>query len=365
MPGLLPRLDPSDVPLFAVYSMGPGDDIFAHFGHSALCVTDRAAPRGRCYNWGTADFSTPVPLTYEFVRGRAKFWVSEIELAPMVRYYELEDRSVWRQVMPLTSSQAIELRRLLDAATDESAKYYRYHHFQDNCTTRIRDLVDRVLDGALQELSDASPSGPTDRDYAKEGFRGHPWLLVVANLALGRVSDRPTTLWEGMFLPIVFRDAVEKATGAKPELVYERRGPPFGGAVWAGEAVLYALGAALAALILFARGRRSVSAIAAVLLGLVGAFLWTLALASAFSELAYNEVLLVLVPFDLALPLLRDPWVVRYLRVRLSVIAVSALLRAVGIFVQPLLPSLIFAGAPLASLLWARVRRSRAGPNNL
>src|SRR5262249_17408271 len=156
-------------------------------------------------------------------------------------------------------------------------------------------------------------------------------------------------------LPIVFRDALERSTGAKPEIIYERRGPPLGGAIWVGEAVLYAIGVALAALIILGRGRRGAAASAGRLHGLNRPLRASVGLASAFCELVYNEVLLILVPLDLLLGLLRDRWLVRYLRVRLSVIAIAALLRALGLFIQPLLPSLILAGAPLAALLWARV----------
>ena len=45
-------------PEIDVYTMGEGDDLFSHFGHAAICVTDTYSPRGRCYNYGTADFST-------------------------------------------------------------------------------------------------------------------------------------------------------------------------------------------------------------------------------------------------------------------------------------------------------------------
>ena len=61
----------ASVPTIDVYTMGIGDDVFAHFGHAAICVGSEDSDRGRCYNYGTADFSTPVPLTWDFIRGNA------------------------------------------------------------------------------------------------------------------------------------------------------------------------------------------------------------------------------------------------------------------------------------------------------
>src|SRR5207237_6669223 len=134
--------------------------------------------------------------------------------------------------------------------------------------------------------------------------------------------------------------ALESSLGAKPAILYQRRGPPEDGAVWAGDAWLVAIGIFLAVLIALAAriGRRRLAsrsarvgiAAAALPLGLVGLFLWTLAIASAFSELIYNEVLLILVPFDLAIPVLKDRPLLWYVRGRLLVIAIVSLLRATG-----------------------------------
>ena len=72
-------------PIIDVYTMGQGDELFSAFGHAAICVTDAEAPRGRCYNYGTADFTTPLPLTWSFIRGRALFWVSTTDVPHMLR----------------------------------------------------------------------------------------------------------------------------------------------------------------------------------------------------------------------------------------------------------------------------------------
>src|SRR5262245_3259388 len=229
--------------------MGVGDDIFEHFGHAAICVSDPESDRGRCYNYGTADFSTPVPLTWNFIRGRAMFWVSVADRERMMSWYRRADRSVWRQTLPLNEEQAISLAAALEKSTGESEKYYRYHHFLDNCTTRIRDHIDTVLEHTLSKRTGEPIDGPSYREYARQGFAGNAPLLVAAELILGRRSDLPTSPWEGMFLPEVFRRELEDKLGAKPVLVYERtkHDPP--GAQWLGRGLLVSIGAFLALLI--------------------------------------------------------------------------------------------------------------------
>src|SRR5581483_2002964 len=93
-------------PRIELYTMGAGDDLFSAFGHAAICVLDEQSPRGRCYNYGTADFRTPLPLTWDFIRGRARFWVSVADLPAMLWLYRQEDRTVYRQRLALSDEQA-------------------------------------------------------------------------------------------------------------------------------------------------------------------------------------------------------------------------------------------------------------------
>ena len=104
-------------PMIDVYTMGQGDELFSAFGHAAICVTDGEAPRGRCYNYGTADFTTPVPLTWNFIRGRALFWVSTTDVPHMLHYYASVGRAVWRQTLLLTSDEATRVAVALGEPT--------------------------------------------------------------------------------------------------------------------------------------------------------------------------------------------------------------------------------------------------------
>jgi hypothetical protein len=341
-------------PAIDVYTMGAGDEIFAHYGHAAICVSDQKDPDGRCYNFGTADFSTPIPLTYAFIRGRAMFWVSVIDRRGMIRWYIEEDRSVWVQRLALSREQANELSRSLAASAAGSEKYYRYHHFDDNCTTRIRDMIDLAVGGRLKRETGALHAGPSFRDYAKRGFTGRPLLLIAANLLLGRPADRRTSVWEAMFLPDILRDAITQNLGARPEEIYARRAPLTEGPLWMGDLLLALTGVLLALLSIGARRvgprlGRAVLSLSGIVLGTIGLLIWSLALASSFVELRYNELACVLVPFDMVLVLLRGTWVERYLRLRLMVIALATALWLAGILVQPLWPSLVLVGAPLGA----------------
>jgi hypothetical protein len=80
-------------------------------------------------------------------------------------------------------------------------RVYLYDHYRDNCATRVRDLLDRMVDGQLSAAAAAAGSG-TLRWQTRRFTAGHPgmnWLLMF--LMSGGI-DRPITRWEEMFLPM-------------------------------------------------------------------------------------------------------------------------------------------------------------------
>lgn len=342
-------------PSVEVYTFGPGDDLFSRFGHSAICVADGNEAGGRCYNFGTADFSTPVPLTLRFLRGEAEFWVSEVPRGAMLDYYQRSDRSIWRQRLALDAAQAEAIRLSLEATVNSDARFYRYHHYLDNCTTRIRDLLDQVTGGRLSDGARVA-GGPTLRDLTRTGFVSQSSLLMLSELVLGRAVDRQTTRWERMFLPAELMQAIADRLAAPPVLEYQRRGPLAGGSTRGGALALAALGLfgglGLWALTRYVpRADRWARAAAGLSLGVVALVPWALALFSTVPELRQNEALLVLLPTDLLLGFLSDRAAHRYLRFRFLGLGAVAALRITGVLVQPLAALIALVAVPLA-VLW-------------
>ena len=341
--------------------MGPGDDLFSRFGHAAICVSDALTPAGRCYNYGTADFSTPGPLTWSFVRGRAMFWVSVVPLPYMVEVYQHEDRTLWRQRLPLSSEAARTLATLLHQADVREATYYRYHHFNDNCTTRIRDLLDQATGGALRRATQVATDPPL-RHYVHQGFAGQPLLLIFTELLLGRAADRPTTRWQGMFLPELLRSELQQRLLAVSEVVYERQKPLVIGHSLGGGWLLVPSGVLLA-LLAWALGSalrrpRLAAGLVGLKLGFTGLLVAGLAACAALPELRYNEALLLCLPTDLLLLGMSPRWAVGYARLRLGGLLACAIGLALGGLIQPLVPVLIFYALPLGVLA---LRRTNLG----
>ncbi len=342
----------AETPKIDVYTMGVGDLFTEKFGHAAMCTRYPSTPsRDRCYNYGTTNFRDPVGMGWGFVRGRSRFWVSVTTPEKMMDLYIYKDRTVWVQELPLSESQARAIANKLRFDSQEENRYYNYHHYHDNCTTRLRDIIDEHTGGLLSRDSDKI-IGPSFRDLTRRGFAHSPMLSIASDYVLGRIGDNTPTEYEAMFLPDVFRESLRQRLGVEPMAVYERGGPPFDQ-----EPGLERLGVFLITFILVAplwfclsRGLWRRSFVAPALLGIFlgGFLLWMLAILSPLPMARYNENLMLLFPGDIALFWLSAARSRRYARVRVVIILLAVIAAGIGILAQPLWA---VAALPLLTLL--------------
>jgi hypothetical protein len=344
----------SEPPSIDVLTFGVGELIFEKFGHAAICLR-YANPEHPtvCFNYGVTNFSAGSIMVWNFLRTQQQFWVEPTSLDSMVSFYEDEDRDIWRQTLPIHGAQARAIEAKLWSDSEEAHKFYYYDHFYDNCTTRLRDMIDQAAGGALRADSDASYP-LTFRELGRRGLAGLPPLVVGTDLVAGRELDRHPTMWQAMFHPDIFRQQLAVKLGAEPELLYKRRGPAFPVEGPSGRLGLFAAGLVFALPLLLAQWRRrwqrTAVAWSSLLLVVLGVLVWGLAILSSIPAVRFNEVVLVVMPLDLALPFLGAGRRRRYALFRFAELAVVALLAAIGILHQPLWTLLAITALPMAIL---------------
>jgi hypothetical protein len=344
----------AETPRAELYTMGPGDELFNTFGHAALCVETEAWSPALCFNYGTADFSRPVGLTWDVIRGRAEFYVAVYRIDDMLMAYQEQDRTVYRQVLPLSTEQVLRLAERLSDDSQPENRTYIYDHFVENCSTKPRDLIDGVVEGTLSEMQRSE--NPTYRALVDEGL-GHSWLLTFLNdLCLGRRLDRMTTYHEAMFLPRELREAVAEGLGSVPTTVYSRQAPRRQTRPKTARFYTWLLMMGFAVTTSIAIGRRKSRLSKAMrtfvgwTLGGVGTLLLFLAAASSAPEIRHNENLLVFLATDLLLATNWETVVAWYVRIRVAALTLVGLLALLGVLVQPLWPFWLAAMAPLVAV---------------
>ncbi len=182
-------------------TMGPGDAVWERFGHDAILVHDPVAGTDIAYNYGMFDFNAP-HFYSNFVQGRMMYWMEGDPLAWILPIYRQENRTVWAQELSLTPPQRLELKRFLEWNARPENRFYRYDPFRDNCTTRVRDAIDRALGGVIRRATESEPSGTTYRWHTRILMEPQPAAYSGIELGLGEPTDDEITVWEEMFLPM-------------------------------------------------------------------------------------------------------------------------------------------------------------------
>ncbi len=339
-------------PVVELVTMGIGSLIWERHGHIALCIRYENVARDTCYNYGIGNFHDPMQMGTGFFRGTKSFWVGPQDPQQMFSIYLFADRTIWVQPLPLTDAQEQAVIAKLESDILEQNKHYAYDHFWDNCTTRVRDVLDNAIGGELKKAAATEKAdGRTYRDLARDGFLGMRAALLITDIAMGRVTDRIPSYWERMFLPDYMRDAATAFWKIKPAVVYERKGPPPlsdgpSGRVWF-TLVILLLTAPAWLTRLWGRFQRTGLAIAVVPYVFLGTVFWFLALISPLPYVEANESCLVLLPTDLLLVwFLRPAWRMSYARARVAMLAVAAALILVGVLKQPIWPLLFWPLVP-------------------
>jgi hypothetical protein len=177
-----------------VVTYGPGEQVWERFGHDAIVVQDGATGESVSYNYGMFDFRQE-NFILRFARGQMLYWMQGIPSAWYDRTYVRADRSIWRQELNLTPAQRVELRRFLEWNALEENKYYAYDYFRDNCATRVRDALDRVLGGRIRAATDTIATPYSYRWHTRRLVAAQPLVYTGIDLGLGRPTDRPISAW--------------------------------------------------------------------------------------------------------------------------------------------------------------------------
>jgi hypothetical protein len=198
---------PGEDPLTVeVLTMGPGDHPFTRFGHNALRIRDQRSGADLVYNFGTFSFGSP-KLIVDFLQRRLKYWLSQSTMTSTAWVYQHENRSIESQELALTAAQKRELWRRLELNARPENREYRYDYFADNCSTRVRDALDGVLDGRLRRASVGQGSMSLRAHALRMAADDIPFYVALL-IVLGPRADRPIDEWAEGFLPEMLQRAL-------------------------------------------------------------------------------------------------------------------------------------------------------------
>lgn len=182
----------------SLVTFSPGDTLTEWWGHTALVVEDLRLNEGRLYNYGM--FSFDEGFVHRFVQGRLEFWVADDSISGTYRLYQFLKRDIRIQELNLLPEQALQIARALGTNVLPEHRVYLYHHYNDNCSTRPRDIIDAAFGGQLLEY---------EKQTSKLSLRQHTRRYSMVNLPMSLVLDYlqndeldgPCTFKQAAFLP--------------------------------------------------------------------------------------------------------------------------------------------------------------------
>ena len=216
----LPRL--GDQATISLVTYSPGDELYTAFGHSSIRVRDDAQKIDRLYNYGTFDFDTEA-FYLKFARGDLLY-----QLAVGLSTAEINERGalgqgVTESILNLNTDQRQEMFLALETNLLPENRFYRYDFLLDNCSTRVRDMFEKVWG---HPVADPSIGKMTFRQMLDPYFMRLPWIRFGIYLLLGTGVDRLVAPREACFLPFNLELAVQESSaengplGNKPTPIY-------------------------------------------------------------------------------------------------------------------------------------------------
>ncbi len=201
----------------------PGEDLYSTFGHSAIRVTDAVSHSDIVYNYGTFNFEEPGFYT-KFIRGKLTFYISTDEFDSFLYSYQIENRGITEQVLNLSCAEKYNMLLLLQTNLMPQNRSYKYDFTFDNCTTRLRDLIEKAT-SSQAHFPDVLHKKATFRDLIYEylDYNDKQWSKLGIDLLLGSRLDVKMKPREVMFLPDYLMLSFDSATIGNGPLVNKKK----------------------------------------------------------------------------------------------------------------------------------------------
>ncbi len=184
-------------------TIGLGQQLYTRYGHTVLRVVDRDSGADYNFNWGIFDYSSQLAFGFVFFKGILTYRLGVSGYTHMHRHYgRRENRSVSQNKVNLTAQQKTQLFELLATNLRPENITYHYQYFFDNCATIVRDYLDRVLHGKIEETYATQMVAQTFRHYVRGNLNRPPIVVFGLDMVMNSRIDYPLSKWQEMFYPL-------------------------------------------------------------------------------------------------------------------------------------------------------------------
>ena len=194
----------------SILTIGPGASLNDAFGHNAIRIKDPVYKFDIVFDYGRYDFETE-HFYLKFAQGKLNYEIIQSEFSTFFGYYQYKNRSVKEQVLNLNSEQKTTFYKLLKENIKPENKFYPYDFFYNNCSTKIKDGIENILDYQLVYYPESSFEQFSFRNLIRSDLNQNSWGSFGIDIALGSKIDQIASVEEHMFLPKYLYQLLENA----------------------------------------------------------------------------------------------------------------------------------------------------------
>ena len=211
--GVFAEYTPSESAQISVLVCSPGEPIYSQFGHAAIRVCDTAKDVDVVFDYGVFEIDNVLSFAWNFLTGEMYYLLDARPYHFTKTIYEYEQRGIVEYTLNLTQQEKEQLCKYLLWNLKPQNKSYLYNFFDDNCATRIRDIIENVCGDVEWSMEEQETWRQTLLRYMGESS----WEAWGSNLGLGLPADKMMTVWDMMFVPDYLGKCIENGIVTKED----------------------------------------------------------------------------------------------------------------------------------------------------
>ncbi len=197
----------------SILTVDTADESHSLYGHTALRIKD--SNFDYVYNYGMFDFDTE-NFMLKFVKGDLQYFAVAYPYQDFEYSYRIDNRSIYEQVLGISTQEKQLLFNKLNTSLSSDEKYYTYKFIDKNCTTKVIDIVNEVLEN--KPIIKKNIAEKTYRDVLFPYVKDHFYEKLGINIIFGKKVDTKATK---LFLPLDLYDNLKVITYKNKPLITE------------------------------------------------------------------------------------------------------------------------------------------------
>jgi len=187
--------------------IGPGDPVYSLFGHTGIAIKNKDNGRDIFYDFGNFSFEED-KFFENFAFGHMSYMAYAAYTKSYLALVLPEKRNITEYVLNLSAENKLEMYNNLNVMVLPENRNYLYHHYKDNCSTRIRDYINDAVDGQLRIKTELNIGLTFRKSFLR--FTAHKTGVgPVLSILQGPEIDKNITIWQEMYLPDTLESVIK------------------------------------------------------------------------------------------------------------------------------------------------------------